>query len=99
MRPMIIINGGQLIKPCKSFNNSKPNEFSMGKVSLFFIVIGFVFLVPALVLTSIGLIFATFILNQPNWLGIVIAFVTGFLYIVAFAFIILGLIIAKRDKE
>ena len=71
----------------------------MGKVSLFLIVIGLVFLVPALVLTIRGLVFATFVLNQPNWLGIVIAFVTGFLYIVAFVFIILGLIITKRDKD
>jgi hypothetical protein len=71
----------------------------MGKVSLFFIVIGLIFLVPALVLTIMGLFFGTFILNQPNWPGIVIAFVTGFLCIVAFALIILGLIIAKRDKE
>ena len=71
----------------------------MGKVSLFLIVIGLVFLAPALVLTIMSLGFATSILNQIDWLGIVITFVTGFLYIVAFAFVILGLIIAKRDKE
>jgi hypothetical protein len=71
----------------------------MGKVSLFLIVIGLVFLAAALVLTIIRLVWAISILNQPNWLAIVMTFVTGFLYIVAFAFIILGLIIAKRDKE
>ena len=71
----------------------------MGRVPLFLFVIGLVFLVPALVLTIMGLVIAPSILNQPNWIGIVVAFVTGFLYVVAFAFIILGLIITKRDKE
>jgi hypothetical protein len=71
----------------------------MGRVSLFLFIIGSVFLVPALVLTIMGLVFASSILNQPNWLGIVVAFVIGFLYVVAFSFIILGLIITKRDKE
>ena len=73
--------------------------FPMGKVSLFLIVIGLVFLAPALVLTITTLVFATSILNQPNWLDIVVALATGLLYIVAFAIIVLGLIIAKRDKE
>jgi hypothetical protein len=89
----------QLIQSCKSLTSSKPIEFSMGKVSLFLFVIGFVFLMPAVVFTIMGLIFATSILNQPYWLGIMIAFAAGFLYVVAFAFIILGLIITKRDKE
>ena len=70
----------------------------MGKVSLFLIVIGLVFLVPAFVLTILA-VFEKFIQNQPYWLSIVIVFIIGFLYIVAFAFLILGLIIAKRDKE
>ncbi len=71
----------------------------MGKVSLFLIVIGLVFLAPALVLTILALVFKTSILNQPNWLGILIVLVITLLCVVAFAFIILGLIIAKRDKE
>ena len=71
----------------------------MGKVSLFLIVIGLVFLAPALVLTILALVFKTFILNQPNWLGILIALVITLFCVVAFAFIILGIIIAKRDKE
>jgi hypothetical protein len=71
----------------------------MGKVSLFLLVIGLAFLAPAIILTIMTLVFGTFIPNQPNWLGIVIFFVTGFLFIIAFAFIVLGLIISKRDKE
>ena len=71
----------------------------MGKVSFFLVIIGLVILVPAIILTVLALVFATFILNQPNWLGILIAFVTCLLYVFAFAFIILGLITAKRDKE
>lgn len=71
----------------------------MGKVSLFLIVIGLVVLVPALILTIMTLFFTTFFLNQPNWLGIVMPFFTGLLYVVAFAIIILGLIIVKCDKE
>jgi hypothetical protein len=71
----------------------------MGKVSLFLIVIGLVFLAPALVLTILALVFKTSILNQPNLIGILIALVITLLCVVAFAFIILGLIIEKRDKE
>lgn len=71
----------------------------MGKVPLFLIVIGLVFLVSALAVTIMALFFATFSLNQTNWLGIVIAFFTGILYVIAFTFIIIGIIIAKRDKE
>ncbi len=71
----------------------------MGKVSLFLIVIGLVFLAPTLVLTISALSFKTSILNQPNWLNILITLTITLLCVVAFTFIILGLIIAKRDKE
>ena len=71
----------------------------MGKVSLFLIVIGLVFLVPGIILTIIALFFPLFTPNQSNWLGIVIVFVIGLLFAIGFAFLILGLIITKLDKE
>ena len=71
----------------------------MGKVSLFLIVIGLIFLVPTIILTITALFFPPFTPNQLNWLSILIVFVIVLLYVVGFAFIILGLIITKRDKE
>jgi hypothetical protein len=75
----------------------------MGKVSLFLIFIGLVFLLPAIVLTIIPVIFPAFIPNpsriEYDWLGIVRIFVMGLLYVLAFGFIVLGLIIVKRDSE
>lgn len=75
----------------------------MGKVSLYLIVIGMIFLVPAIILTIIPMIFPVFASNPTNigydWFSIVKTFVIGFFYVVAFAFIVLGLIIIKRDSE
>lgn len=75
----------------------------MGKVSLFLIIIGLVILLPAIILTIIPVIFPAFIPNpthiEYDWFGIVRAFVIGLLYVVAFGFIVLGLIIVKRDSE
>ena len=71
----------------------------MGKVSLFLFVIGLVFLVPAIVLTIIPWGSTAFIPNLSNWFSILRAFVTVLLYVVAFGFIVLGLIIVKRDSE
>ncbi len=71
----------------------------MGKVSMALIIIGLVPLVPAIVLTIVSMGFPTFI-PDTSWFNIAVrAIVMGLLYIVAFAFIILGLIIAKRDLE
>jgi uncharacterized membrane protein len=63
----------------------------MGKVSLFLIVIGLVALAPAVILTIIQVVSPVFISNRSNigydWLSsIVIAFVIGVLYVVAFGF-------------
>jgi hypothetical protein len=70
----------------------------MGKVSKGLVLIGLILLVPSIALTSVLVIFPTFI--GPSWvIRIVIASVIGFLYIVGFAFMILGLIIMKRDSE
>ena len=71
----------------------------MGKVSLFLIAFGIVAIVPAIILTIIALIFSAWITNQFNWLGVLKVFVIGLLYAVAFGFIVLGLIVMKRDKE
>jgi hypothetical protein len=70
----------------------------MGKVSKGLVLIGLILLVPSIALTSVLVILPTFI--GPSWIiRIVIASVIGFLYIVGFAFMILGLIIMKRDSE
>jgi ABC-type multidrug transport system permease subunit len=50
-------------------------------------------------LTMLSLIFPAFNLNLVNLLSLAIFVVTIFLYVVAFVFIILGIIVAKRDKE
>ncbi len=71
----------------------------MGKVSLFLMAIGIIAIVPAIILTIIALLFPPFILNLSNWFGILKVFVIGLLYVVAFGFIVLGLIVIKRDKE
>jgi hypothetical protein len=76
----------------------------MGKVSAYLIIIGLVALVPAFVLTILFFIPPAFTLNASGWfnawfIGFVLAFVAGLLYVVAFGFIILGLIIMKRDSE
>jgi hypothetical protein len=71
----------------------------MGKVSLFLIAFGIVAIVPAIILTIISLVFPAFIINQSNWFSILKVFVIGLLYAVAFGFIVLGLIVMKRDKE
>jgi hypothetical protein len=68
----------------------------MGKVSMFLIAFGLVFLVSAVVLTIISVIFPAFI---PNAYNFVKAFVVGLLYVIAFGFIVLDLIIVKRDSE
>ena len=68
----------------------------MGKVSLFLIVIGLGFLFPAVVLTIIPVVFPAFIPNAYNLLK---AFFIVLLYVIAFGFIVLGLIIVKRDSE
>jgi hypothetical protein len=70
----------------------------MGKVSAAFIVIGLIPLVPAIVLTIVSMVFPVFI-PDTSWFSIVKAFIIGILYFVAFAFIILGIIVAKRDLE
>ena len=70
----------------------------MGKVSMALIVIGLIPLVPAIVLTLISMVFPS-VFPNAYWFNIMRVFVIGFLYIVAFSFIILGLIILKRDSE
>jgi hypothetical protein len=76
----------------------------MGKVSAYLIIIGLVALVPAFVLTIFYFIPQAFTPNASGWLNawfidFVLAFAAGLLYVVAFGFIILGLIIMKRDSE
>ena len=71
----------------------------MGKVSLFLIAIGIVAIVPAIILTIIALVFPAFIINPSTWFSILKVFIIGLLYAVAFGFIVLGLIVIKRDKE
>ena len=64
----------------------------MGKVSMFLIIIGLVFLVPANILTIIPVIFPAFIPKpthiEYDWFGIVRVFVMGLLFVVAFGFIV-----------
>jgi hypothetical protein len=71
----------------------------MGKVSLFLILIGLLFFVPALVLTITAVILQTFILNQPSWCSIFLIFAIALFYVIACAFTVLSLIISNRDKE
>jgi hypothetical protein len=76
----------------------------MGKVSTAFISIGLVFLLPAIALTVIPLIAPMVTQNLSNlafdWFsGFVRAIVLGVLYVVAFGFTVLGVIILKRDSE
>jgi uncharacterized membrane protein len=76
----------------------------MGKISAYLIIIGLIALVPAIVLTIFYFIPQAFTPNASGWfnawfIGFVLAFVTGLLYVVAFGSIILSLIIMKRDSE
>lgn len=71
----------------------------MGKVSTSLIVVGLFPLMPAIVLTIVSVVFPAFIPDTYWFNNIVRAFIIGLLFIVAFAFIILGLIIVKRDSE
>jgi hypothetical protein len=71
----------------------------MGKVSMAFISIGLIPLALAIVLTIASIVFPAFF-PDTSWFNFIVrALVIGLLYIVAFAFIILGLIIMKRDSE
>jgi hypothetical protein len=71
----------------------------MGKVSRALIVIGLIFLVPAIVLTIASVVFPAFLPDTYWYNTILKAFIMGFFYVIAFAFIILGIIIIKRDSE
>ncbi|MGE5533062.1 MAG: hypothetical protein ACM3UN_01785 [Bacillota bacterium] len=71
----------------------------MGQVSRGFILIGLIPLMPAIILTFVSVFFPASFPDTP-WFNIIVrAFAIGLLYVVAFAFIILGIIVAIRDSE
>jgi hypothetical protein len=70
----------------------------MGKVSMAIIVIGLIPLVSAIILTIVSIVFPPFF-PDTFWFNTIVRALIGLLYIFAFAFIILGLIVIKRDSE
>jgi hypothetical protein len=96
---VLIVKAKIAFKSCKTLNHFQIYRGSMGKVSMFLIVIGSIPLLPAVILTIISVVSPSFFADTLWFNSIVRAFIIGFLYIIAFAFIGLGLIVMKRDLE